>query len=169
MKLHYVLPRLVYRSVIALNTIALSAPSFALGLPTLENPSRGTGSGIMETIRNYGYDIVPLASLLSTVALVPTCIVAAIALGGFVGGGILRRQKRGRPDTWLYRHLQWWLARLPQGRLRLPPQYRRAAPARARHLRDSRPRLRRQPQLYRGSLAFYLRGRDEAELDSRGC
>ena len=110
MKPHYVLPRLVYRSVIALNTIALSAPSFALGLPTLENPSRGTGSGIMETIRNYGYDIVPLASLLSTVALVPTCIVAAIALGGFVGGGILRRQKRGRPDTWLYRHLQWWLA-----------------------------------------------------------
>jgi hypothetical protein len=49
----------------------------ALGLPTLENPSRGTGSGIMETIRNYGYDIVPLASLLSTVALMPTCIVAA--------------------------------------------------------------------------------------------
>nr|WP_067297544.1 TIGR03750 family conjugal transfer protein [Marinobacterium profundum] len=53
---------------------------------------------------------VPLASLLSTIALVPTCIVATIALGIYVGGGILRRQKRGRPDTWLYRHLQWWLA-----------------------------------------------------------
>nr|WP_067297547.1 TIGR03745 family integrating conjugative element membrane protein [Marinobacterium profundum] len=61
---HYVLPRLLYRSVIALNTVALSAPSFALGLPTLENPSRGTGSGIMETIRNYGYDIVLLVALL---------------------------------------------------------------------------------------------------------
>jgi len=27
-----------------------------------------------------------------------------------VGGGILRRQKRGRPETWLYRQMQWWLA-----------------------------------------------------------
>ncbi|MGO3130309.1 MAG: TIGR03745 family integrating conjugative element membrane protein [Alcaligenes sp.] len=38
--------------------------SFAQGLPTLENPSRGTGGGIMETIRNYGYDIVLLVALL---------------------------------------------------------------------------------------------------------
>lgn len=30
--------------------------------------------------------------------------------GVFVGGGALRRHKRGRPDTWLYRHLQWWIA-----------------------------------------------------------
>jgi conjugative transfer region protein (TIGR03750 family) len=28
----------------------------------------------------------------------------------FVGGGLLRRHKRGRPDTWLYRQLQWRLA-----------------------------------------------------------
>lgn len=34
------------------------------GLPTLEDPSRGTGSGIMETLRNYGYDIVLLVALL---------------------------------------------------------------------------------------------------------
>lgn len=27
-----------------------------------------------------------------------------------VGGGFLRAQKRGRPDTWLYRQLQWRLA-----------------------------------------------------------
>ena len=33
-------------------------------LPTLEDPSRGTGSGIMQTIRNYGYDIVLLVALL---------------------------------------------------------------------------------------------------------
>ncbi|HZF83480.1 MAG TPA: DUF3487 family protein, partial [Burkholderiaceae bacterium] len=26
----------------------------------------------------------------------------------------LRRLKRGRPETWLYRHMQWWIAlRLP--------------------------------------------------------
>ena len=42
----------------------LPAMSFAQGLPTLENPSRGTGGGIMETLRNYGYDIVLLVALL---------------------------------------------------------------------------------------------------------
>lgn len=36
----------------------------AQGLPTLEDPSRGTGTGIMETLRNYGYDIVMLVALL---------------------------------------------------------------------------------------------------------
>ncbi|WP_239441125.1 DUF3487 family protein, partial [Pseudomonas aeruginosa] len=30
--------------------------------------------------------------------------------GVFIGGGILRRLKRGRPDTWLYRQLQWRIA-----------------------------------------------------------
>ena len=33
-----------------------------------------------------------------------------VAFGVFIGGGILRRQKRGRPDTWLYRQLQWRIA-----------------------------------------------------------
>ncbi|MDI3491668.1 TIGR03750 family conjugal transfer protein [Azoarcus communis] len=53
---------------------------------------------------------VPLAWLAHSIAMVPTLIVAGIGLGVFVGGGFLRRQKRGRPDTWLYRQLQWWLA-----------------------------------------------------------
>ncbi|ATE58735.1 TIGR03745 family integrating conjugative element membrane protein [Thauera sinica] len=49
----------------ALPTLAALAPlAHAQGLPTLENPSRGTGSGIMETLRNYGYDIVLLIALL---------------------------------------------------------------------------------------------------------
>lgn len=56
---------------------------------------------------------MPLALLLSMIALVPTFIVLGIALGIFVGGGMLRRQKRGRPDTWLYRQLQWRMASLP--------------------------------------------------------
>jgi len=51
-----------------------------------------------------------LAGMVSSIAMVPTMIVAGIALGVFVGGGFLRKQKRGRPDTWLYRHLQWRLA-----------------------------------------------------------
>jgi len=53
---------------------------------------------------------LPLAWLLSTIALIPTFIVLGIVAGIFVGGGMLRRQKRGRPDTWLYRQLQWTIS-----------------------------------------------------------
>lgn len=56
--------RLVQRTAIALGLASLPALSFAQGLPQLENPSRGAGSGIMQTIRNYGYDIVLLVALL---------------------------------------------------------------------------------------------------------
>lgn len=52
------------RMGIALFTFALAPLVHAQGLPTLEDPSRGTGSGIMETLRNYGYDIVLLVALL---------------------------------------------------------------------------------------------------------
>lgn len=53
---------------------------------------------------------VPLAWATRSIAMIPTTGVVVIALGVFAGGGFLRRQKRGRPDTWLYRYLQWWLA-----------------------------------------------------------
>lgn len=33
-------------------------------LPTMEDPSRGQGSGILQTLQNYGYDIVLLIALL---------------------------------------------------------------------------------------------------------
>ncbi len=33
-------------------------------LPSLEDPSRGTGDGILQTLQNYGYDIVMLVALL---------------------------------------------------------------------------------------------------------
>lgn len=52
---------------------------------------------------------VPIAWLTSSIAMVPTMIVVGIAAGVFIGGGMLRRQKRGRPETWLYRQMQWWL------------------------------------------------------------
>ncbi|UTW12361.1 TIGR03745 family integrating conjugative element membrane protein [Marinobacterium rhizophilum] len=61
---HFHPPYPVRRAALALSLAALPSLSFGLGLPTLENPSRGTGSGIMETIRNYGYDIVLLVALL---------------------------------------------------------------------------------------------------------
>jgi conjugative transfer region protein (TIGR03750 family) len=53
---------------------------------------------------------IPLSFTFSSIAIAPTCIVLGIAFGVFIGGGILRRQKRGRPETWLYRQMQWWLA-----------------------------------------------------------
>ncbi|HBP6530097.1 TIGR03750 family conjugal transfer protein [Pseudomonas aeruginosa] len=56
-----------------------------------------------------------LAVMLATIAIVPTVILLAVSAGIFIGGGALRRLKRGRPETWLYRQLQWWIA------LNLPP------------------------------------------------
>lgn len=56
--------RFAQRAAVALGATALPALSFAQGLPQLENPTRGTGNGIMETIRNYGYDIIMLVALL---------------------------------------------------------------------------------------------------------
>ena len=53
---------------------------------------------------------LPLAWLTSTLALIPSMIVATVALGVFAGGSALRRRKRGRSETWLYRQLQWRIA-----------------------------------------------------------
>lgn len=64
MKLRFSPTRIVHRWALAVSVAALPALSFAQGLPQLEDPSRGTGGGIMETIRNYGYDIVLLVALL---------------------------------------------------------------------------------------------------------
>ncbi|KVW44705.1 TIGR03750 family conjugal transfer protein [Burkholderia ubonensis] len=54
---------------------------------------------------------IPLAWLTRSIAMAPTTIMASIATGIVAGGTLLRRQKRGRPDTWLYRQWQWWLRR----------------------------------------------------------
>ncbi|MHA7212276.1 TIGR03750 family conjugal transfer protein [Burkholderia pseudomallei] len=52
---------------------------------------------------------VPLAWLTRSIAMAPTTIMASVATGIFAGGTLLRRKKRGRPDTWLYRQWQWSL------------------------------------------------------------
>jgi conjugative transfer region protein (TIGR03750 family) len=52
---------------------------------------------------------VVLAIWFHSLALAPTIVVLCVAIGLYVGGGILRRHKRGRPDTWLYRQVQWWV------------------------------------------------------------
>lgn len=42
----------------------ISSTTFAAGLPQMEDPSRGKGSGILQTLQNYGYDIVMLVALI---------------------------------------------------------------------------------------------------------
>lgn len=42
----------------------VNAKAQAAGLPVLQAPSRGNGTGILQTLQNYGYDIVMLVSLL---------------------------------------------------------------------------------------------------------
>ncbi len=49
----------------AMMMLLSSAQARAQGaLPSLEEPSRGTGDGIISTMQNYGYDIVMLVALL---------------------------------------------------------------------------------------------------------
>lgn len=50
-------------------TTTLSSLAAAAGLPEMEDPSRGTGSGIVDTLKNYAYDIVLLISLLVVVSM----------------------------------------------------------------------------------------------------
>jgi integrating conjugative element membrane protein (TIGR03745 family) len=47
--------------------LLMGVPTLAVAqgrLPTLEDPSRGTGSGILQTLQNYSYDIILLIALL---------------------------------------------------------------------------------------------------------
>jgi integrating conjugative element membrane protein (TIGR03745 family) len=61
----YRFARLALLPGLALMAMASSPVVCAQGtLPTLEDPSRGAGGGIMETLQNYGYDIVLLIALL---------------------------------------------------------------------------------------------------------
>lgn len=57
-------PRYLAASSLLLPIATLPSIARAQGLPTVEDPSRGPGAGILETIQNYGYDIVLLVALL---------------------------------------------------------------------------------------------------------
>jgi integrating conjugative element membrane protein (TIGR03745 family) len=43
---------------------AVLSPIAQAQLPTIEDPSRGPGAGTIETLQNYGFDIVMLVALL---------------------------------------------------------------------------------------------------------
>jgi integrating conjugative element membrane protein (TIGR03745 family) len=53
-----------FAHLVTLSMLGVLGPLTHAALPTLESPSRGTGTGIMQTLQNYGYDIVMLIALL---------------------------------------------------------------------------------------------------------
>ncbi|WP_273828479.1 TIGR03745 family integrating conjugative element membrane protein [Pseudomonas sp. SBT1-2] len=53
-------------------TPLLAFDALSSGLPKMDAPSRGEGKGILQTLQNYGYDIVMLVALI---------VVAAMFLG----------------------------------------------------------------------------------------
>ncbi|MCL1559309.1 TIGR03745 family integrating conjugative element membrane protein [Xanthomonas nasturtii] len=57
-------PSRIAKLLAPLALLGLPPSVFAQGLPTMEDPSRGQGSGLMQTLQNYGYDIVMLIALL---------------------------------------------------------------------------------------------------------
>ncbi|MFA7943333.1 TIGR03750 family conjugal transfer protein [Pseudomonas brenneri] len=52
----------------------------------------------------------PLAIAAASIAVVPTGMIAGMTVVLFAGGTLMRRAKRARPETWLYRKLEWVLA-----------------------------------------------------------
>jgi conjugative transfer region protein (TIGR03750 family) len=54
---------------------------------------------------------IVLSLLTGSLAIAPTLMLVCAGLGVWIGGALLRRHKRGRPDTWLQRQIQWWIAR----------------------------------------------------------
>src|SRR3546814_12744931 len=60
---------------LALAGLPLSA--FAQGLPTMEDPTRGQGSGILPTLQNSGYDIVLLSAPLVVAPIFGGCLIHA--------------------------------------------------------------------------------------------
>ncbi|NMY00197.1 TIGR03750 family conjugal transfer protein [Pseudomonas veronii] len=63
---------------------------------------------------------VPLAIANASIAVAPTSMIVSMAVVLLAGGTLLRRAKRARPETWLYRKLEWILVsrwRLKRGSL----------------------------------------------------
>lgn len=79
-------------SLFALQTgTALATGGGGKGIPKMDAPSRGEGSGIMETIKNYGFDIATLFGLL--VCCWAFFVVAGSAIETF-------REVRAGKKTW---------------------------------------------------------------------
>lgn len=81
-------PPVVFRGMTGREVVLMAAIGFATGLPV----------GIV------------IAWLLGVVAMVPTVAFATAGGAIWFGGTIMRRLRRGRSTTWLYRNLHWRLA-----------------------------------------------------------
>lgn len=53
-----------FQKAIVAGSLSLFAPIVLADLPTMQAASRGNGTGIMDTIKNYAYDAVVLGGLL---------------------------------------------------------------------------------------------------------
>ena len=80
-------------------------PIVVLGLTANELFLVGLSSAIAGVVIG-----IPFAFVFSAFAMVPTVVLFAVFLGIGLGGRVLRRVKRGRPDDWFYRNLQWRIA-----------------------------------------------------------
>lgn len=60
---HLFFPRFYALYAFVLGMIAFSPLGAWAALPTPDNPTRGAGSSILETLQNYGYDIIMLLAL----------------------------------------------------------------------------------------------------------
>ncbi len=68
------------KAIALMTSLFVSTLSYA-DLPTVQQASRSSGTGIMATIRDHGYDAAILVGLLvSTVAFI---VVAMVLIGGF--------------------------------------------------------------------------------------
>lgn len=63
----------------------------AQGLPTVDPPSRSTGTGILATLRDYGFDIVTLISLL---------VISAMFIGVCYHGYVCYSEIHTGRKTW---------------------------------------------------------------------
>src|SRR5690625_196451 len=63
----------------------------------------GAGAGFMPGLVGWW--------LIGMVAMVPTVMAVTTFVFVWYGGFVLRRLRRGRPETWLYRRVQWGLAK----------------------------------------------------------
>ncbi|WP_416380164.1 MULTISPECIES: TIGR03745 family integrating conjugative element membrane protein [unclassified Gilliamella] len=77
-----------------INVCSLTIISFtsqAAGLPQMEDPSRGRGNGIWQTIQNYAYDAVMLVAL-----LVISCMFIGVCYHAYVVYAEIQQNKK----TW---------------------------------------------------------------------
>jgi integrating conjugative element membrane protein (TIGR03745 family) len=58
------LSRLFIGTAVAGYGMGMIPVAVAAGLPQMEDPSRGRGAGILQTLQNYGYDIIMLIALI---------------------------------------------------------------------------------------------------------